>query len=103
MIGIGAMSVERFIFIHSTFLNMTEDDNDSLAGSGHSYDSGDDGQLYCNHWSCLNDFIFAVVVLVNWCKPMQLYSEMIVQFYKCYMLSVQILVPIHDDNCWGVL
>lgn len=70
--GIAAMSVERFVFIHRTF---SPDFNDSM-GSGLGYDyglsegsgegSGGSDPIQCSHWSCLNDFTFALLILVNW-------------------------------------
>ncbi len=67
MAGILGMSIERFILIHRTFGNETPDFNESWAwlnvtGNG----SGD--LVDCSHWSCLNDFTFAVLILVNWRK-----------------------------------
>ncbi len=57
MINIMGMSIERFVHIRSAFDNSTADFNTS--------GSGDAAGSSCNRWSCLNDFIFGVVVLVN--------------------------------------
>lgn len=74
MAGIAAMSVERFVFIHRTFGNLTPNFNDSM-GSGleFGYESGESGEgsgdskgILCSHWSCLNDFTFALLISANW-------------------------------------
>ena len=69
MAAIAGMSVERFIFIHNNFANITPDGNIS-AGGGNG--SGDNQMTNCLRWSCLNDFTFAILGLVNWCKFSQL-------------------------------
>ena len=60
--GVAGMSVERFVFIHNSFANVTADFNSSGDGSG----SGDNQLTDCLRWTCLNDFTFALLALVNW-------------------------------------
>ena len=63
------MSVERFVIIHSTFGNNTPDFKNDSWWSGSGSGGGDhDDHVICSHWSCLNDFTFAVLILVNWRK-----------------------------------
>ena len=71
--GVAAVSIERFIFIHNGFGNFSCINNSNMSdfglGSGSGEGSGGASSCtQCNHWSCLNDFTFAVLVLVNWCK-----------------------------------
>ena len=66
MAGILGMSIERFVIIHRNFGNETPDFNDSWDGSGGSGNQSD--RIACSQWICLNDFTFAVLILVNWCK-----------------------------------
>lgn len=51
-----ALTIERFVFFESTFVNITIDTTNGTELSD------------CNQWTCTNDFIFAVVVLINLCK-----------------------------------
>ena len=45
-----ALNIERFVYFESTFVNIT---------------NGTQQLSDCNQWTCTNDFIFAVVVLIN--------------------------------------
>lgn len=75
MAGTLGMSIERFIFLRREFSNMTPDFNHSISLASHDanedyvFDDTADhvlgDVLYCTSWTCLNDFTFAVVILVN--------------------------------------
>ena len=69
MVGILGMSIERFVIIHKTFGNETLlNETQGGAWSATSNESGNGDQVDCSHWSCLNDFTFAVLILINWRK-----------------------------------
>lgn len=51
-----ALTIERFVFFESTFVNITIDTTNGTELSD------------CNQWTCTNDVVFAVVVLINLCK-----------------------------------
>jgi len=48
-----ALTIERFVFFESTFVNITIDTTNGTELSD------------CNQWTCTNDVVFAVVVLIN--------------------------------------
>lgn len=64
MAGTLAMSVERFVYLQKTFGNMTPDDS-LYWGDEEIGENMTDTRDVCDKWVCLNDFIFAVIVLVN--------------------------------------
>lgn len=71
MAGTLGISVERFVFLQRTFGNMTPDSNYSyMVEVSDGVDESVDvvagiNMDYCGSWTCLNDFIFAVLILVN--------------------------------------
>jgi len=62
MAGTLGMSIERFSYLRRTFDNMTPDES---FFSGWAEDDDGGGKGYCDSWVCLNDFIFAAIILVN--------------------------------------
>ena len=54
VLGALTMSIERFVFFESSFKNITNATNNASSS------------VYrCNKWTCTNDFIFAVVLVLN--------------------------------------
>ncbi len=65
MAGTLAMSVERFIYMQRTFSNITPEDSSLFWDFEDEGDNVTNAGDICEQWVCLNDFIFAVIVLVN--------------------------------------
>ena len=79
MLGLLGMSIERFVSIHNSFKNFTPasgsgsgDGNGSVFGIDGHYGVGlDEGVganssiTDCDEWTCLNDFLFALLLLLN--------------------------------------
>ena len=54
--GILAASIERLVYFEEHFVNISVKENGSWAA------------VMCNEWTCTNDFIFTVVLLLNMSK-----------------------------------
>ena len=60
LLAVLAFAIERFVYFSTTFENITVVVNNTEQLST------------CDKWTCTNDFVFAVVVLVNVCKLLRL-------------------------------
>ena len=83
LLGVLGFTIERFVWFQSTFSNITV--------------NGSNGTLLlstCNQWTCTNDFIFTVVVLINLGKALNNVYTAVVCFRVCLVI---VIFPVKND------
>ena len=87
MLSVVGFSIQGFVSYDRSFQNLTPDGNAS----------GDMARNYtqCNHWTCINDFVYTVAVLVNLGEFVYVLREYIIlcmyNFLRCSVLCVLLL------------
>ena len=102
MAGILGMSIERFVVIHRNFGNETPDFNESWEGyEGSGNGSGEHDRIACSQWICLNDFTFAVLILVNWRKCIRHGAATVVLIGIKSSFKAGIFSPLYTIACFA--
>ena len=52
MLGLLALSIERFVFFEKNFYNLTTADSK-------------DSRFHCSDWHCTTDFVFSLLLVLN--------------------------------------
>ena len=106
MLGLLGMSIERFISIHNSFMNFTPaSGGGSGDGNGSVFEIGGQGldegvganssMTDCDVWTCLNDFLFALLLLLNLGKANVhtcVYVWLCIKWWSYHQLLVQKIV-----------
>ncbi len=96
LLGLLGTSIERLISVKNSFNNFTDFSGDGdIVPSAIGPIRGEEGEYYkmsesnrtrisdCDEWTCLNDFIFSVLLLVNLGK--QLLHECVLMLNRLYV------------------